>query len=475
MPQKSSNIIYDEIHSAIHALLSGHPDECKLFWTSVGLLDEDNNIEWRSHVNHGCCHAPCSDKKPRCKPYAPYAERVPPCLLSRIQDLCEFRKGLDELEKITMKNDSFSMGELSKRFFENDDTKGEHPYISLEEFTDLPWIASKEKVLNKLGLKDLSTQASLAYHDKAGKCMPEGTTAALIPLVRMSSDHIDYIGAIVVCAIMDSSIWQHLPRIKATALSLTSVHAKNIYKMTSDKATNLLIRLFKLLLEHPFQVHLYSAYNNWHTNQDKTKLEKFEFLFQHCGTNWHQHSLPKYLFNYLPNGTEIVGWKNAPSLANINVEKELIPFLKHFGINLELDGNNFGFSWPTSPGLIGLACLIDINNALTDIKKGIKIIKIKLSIDGSNIKFTFISNQDISELENRWLKSYNNKHSGGLTVRTIWERMFADLSFYLYRFDNEVEQKNGHMFRKLFDKIDDPIFRIAFGEREISLIWRLCS
>jgi hypothetical protein len=225
--------LYDEIHAAIHAMLS-QEFSTDLYWTSVGLLNKEKlSTWWLSHVNEHYKNICGDDGHPLCntghKCQTLNGFDAPPCITDHIDKVCTFREALTALEQATMQHGSNSLGFLSREYFFH--TGGKHPYISPEAMPNCAWIKQKSTIISELGLTEGN---DATYNEAAGKCMPIGTTVALVPLVQSHLGRHHYVGAVVICANTESKIWMHLPRIKAVALPLTEAH-RHLVSLTASQ------------------------------------------------------------------------------------------------------------------------------------------------------------------------------------------------------------------------------------------------
>lgn len=479
--------LYDEINAAIHAMLK-EAYKNDLYWTSVGLLNQNNSIRWMPHINceykpsDNSLHPPCNQVDQRCTPKDGHS--IPPCQPANITNTCNFRKGLNQLNEATMVEGSRSMGELSMLYFKAFD--GAHPYISPEMHHNFPWIKYKSDLLGEIQSApntkvDESVQAKTKYDELAKQSMPDVTTAALVPLVQSHGSKNRYVGAIVLCANRESEIWGHLPRIKAVAIPLTEAH-RRVVSMTPDETGDKCIPLLRELLKHPFGQHLYSNHNRWHDNQLISEIEGIASYFEK-GTNWPNDNLPKGLFNYLQNGQlPDSNWRRESGRSGYDFPwGQLVKFLQdNFDLTLHLgDGLKENFpGWPTAPGLIALISLVRIYDALNNPNKtkGESVSRVFVKGEDKHLIWSFELSDatKIAKLEKRvWEKITNSNNpniSGGHTSSVISNALFGDLSNYKVSLASE----NKHvLFNQILDRSPDvPIFQAWFGTKTFNISWR---
>jgi len=235
----------DEIYAAIYAVLSKREDCDRLWWISVGLVNDALELDWNWYVNHESLHAKsfCGDETKglplKCKPKA--GRTIPPCVLENISQACSFRKALAKLDKATMHPESHSQGRISIILWNE---FKEYPYISLHQ-TAYPWLVAKSRIMRSLrGRKKplLRRDDPSHYQELARACMVSEfgkCSAALVPLLQHRSQGDNaYVGAIIVCASTDCSIWSDLPHIRAVATSLLETR-RHLRALVSKKDKDL--------------------------------------------------------------------------------------------------------------------------------------------------------------------------------------------------------------------------------------------
>lgn len=248
MARSYSPLPSDEIAAAVFAVLSKANDWEKLWWISIGLVNDALELDWKSFVNDESEHAKqyCgdADTPPKCKPKPGHA--IPPCAPENISRQCSFRKALNKLEKATMHPKSHSQGRISIILWNE---FKEAPYISIHK-ADYPWLIAKSGIKRNLQNRanpllrrsDPSNYEKIAEPcmvSEAGKC-----SAALIPLLqhRAQGDNA-YVGAIIVCASAECGVWSHLPHVRAVATSLleTRRHLRAVVSKKDKDLADLLL------------------------------------------------------------------------------------------------------------------------------------------------------------------------------------------------------------------------------------------
>ena len=480
-----------------------------LFWVSVGLLGDDLNIQWRSHVNeHSRYNSFC---QPSSKRTASAAHRShckiksavtppppPPCFTEFIEEPCEFRQNLFDLEKKTMHAGVQSQGNLSMILWEK---TGQAPYISLEDVR-VPWFRTKADVLTELGLDPKHD----AYTAAAQKCMPSKptpATAALVPLLRASSSQVGYAGAIVVCAARRSDIWYHLSRVRATATTL--LETRHLKTLSFNRARNVSTRLLNLLFE-TFEVVDGGALKNYfHNSCEGCDIEKSRHT-----THWREcrligkplkalHGLSPFVntddnvalqkslldFGNILNfdkTNETVAIEGAnpkgdlPS-SNQNVSiAEVVAFVKllwDIDIIVDESAKEKYLIWPTKPGLVTLVCLMDVYEKLNGDEKntnGTLRIALFRSTTLTEVHFVYSCLPDVDKARDLAVKVMSK--GGRNTVGTIHRSLRGEIHDYqvtdsaLHEFARSVlgPGKNPIMY---------PIFKIDGSNSELHLVWQI--
>lgn len=460
-------LLFDEIHAVIHAML-GQRFPKELFWTSVGLLADDNKLRWKSHVNAGCDHAPCKVPLP-CRVKNGYM--VPPCLLERIESLCDFRQKLSDLERTTMSHDSFSMGDVSIRYFLQG--KGQ-PYISLIQHKDYPWIKTKQELTNDLQLESAQSESANArqYKELAQACMPTGTTAALVPLVQYHQGKLEYIGAIVLCALTNSQIWAHLPRIKSNAIALAEPH-RHIFRLSTDRSQNMMNRLISILLEDDYlppsnlfegtctvtncDIHVRHDDKDRHNKDCRLLgLAKANDLFDTSNID-----VQKSLFHYKEADLrESKKTQSHSCLAATFVD--LDKNLKLFDEKLQLGDSCEKIAWPTKPGLVSLLSIANVYSQLkshqVDAVKTIMLEAYKVNVQ-QVISFVFkLSDRD--GIRNLAISFAGHASRTGNTAKALRACIYGELYSIadLHRATNFQQEISDKMFGRSEVPVMYPFF-----------------
>lgn len=517
-----------EIHAAIHSMLGGNIKD--LLWTSVGLLSEVGKIVWDSCVNdeydgqvticdEATSELPCKDEtKPlKCTPKtSPRQMIAPPCLKDNIDNYCGFREQLSGrkndptrtgLEQQTMVTGSLSMAELSKKYFI--EKRGAHPYITIDSpegsvCSKHPWITAKESVLSELYANEVDEKkggdAAKEYARLASLCMPGETTAVLIPLVQAhgENNHV-YIGAIVVCAKKENGkgtdIWEHLPRMKATALSLAEVY-KHLYGMTENIQKNIISTFLDLLIK-------YGLDNTWFkgtcndscaTHKNKNSKDRHEsecrLICGGMGDFFTEKNLAlqKSLFAtkafHDSSKIGVDNFSKVESSYTVPV-KQVIDFLERpeFGIgHVEKPSlENFAFVWPTSPGLISFISLLDIYKKLNDYppggepntpKSGVLEIRIERYEGNKTVVFSIVFKLATLDGAKDLAAKWSGIQDGGRnTTNAIKSGMAGIVDKQSYNYD----LRRGNLLivwsEKFMAQADVPIFYPVFYKDELRLTW----
>lgn len=520
-----NNILKNEIHLAIHAMLGVKEEDDKaLCWSSVGLLNKDNVIKWDSRINENYCgmikmqntvhsNFPCfpgnTASSMKCK--TKDGSVAPPCLKDHIEQACNFREQFVELEELTAIDDSFSMGVLSKKYFED---KEEQPYITSNKggFKQYPWIKKRDDVLHDLNLNTRAAESEKAkvYTTLAEKCIPEGTTAVLIPLVQHLG-RFKYIGSIVICAKTESEIWEHISRIKATALSLAEMYYKHTYGITASSKDNFIIRLLNALFDRKFNDRLFSG--DCPRNSDCVMHE--------CVPQRHNKECRLIKsFKATPGIFDISNMELQKSLFAITDDlsskacpshpvpvDQVVDFFKSGGTNnieisfesLIVEGGSefqrvsckeksgrYFMAWPTMPGLISFVCIFDLYHALNagqdNNGSGVKSCKITLKEEGEYFVFSFafqlINKEGCKSLASLWAGLSERERGPGETTKALKRAVSGDI--YLnyeskYCVDKSFGKAGQSEKKDLHDLImkssNIPIFYPFFSGDELRLMW----
>lgn len=537
---KDSERLNSEIHAAIHSMLGANIED--LLWTSVGLLESTGDIKWDSCVNDEydgkvVIYCPTPELEPLpCKPASTAISEkctvksgdgrsyvAPPCLKDNIDVFCAFRKQLSGehgLEKQTVKKGSLSLSVLSKEYFIS---KGAHPYITIKDggFSKHPWIMTNKTVLADLPTTSEPTMEEKAeaegYKELAKKCMPEGTTAVLIPLIQAHGERKNvYIGAIVICAkaehkkeggskrVTYTDIWEHLPRIKATALSLAEVY-KHLYGITDNIQKNSISTFLDFLIRYDCanslfqgncsatQCDIHNGIKSRHRKDcrlinsgDKMKTlftdKNFELQKSLFATKAITEALPVLVDQEVANKV-VEKYTKVGSSYPVPVN-QVIKFLSHpdFGISCKSIGVDFNFAWPTSPGLFSFISFLDIYNDLNNYspsaengaENGVKIVTIEYSkVENKDVVAFFIVFQlatsvGAKDLAAKWS---GIREGGRRTTNAIKSGMkgIFDKKVYAYDLDRGCLPKT--LSEKLMAPTDVPIFYPVFYEDKLRLTW----
>jgi len=519
-----NNILKNEIHLAIHAMLGVKEEDDKaLCWSSVGLLNKDDVIKWDSRINENYCgtikmkntpysNFPCfpdsqiaNSKKCRTK----NGSVAPPCLKDHIEHACEFREQFAELEELTAIDDSFSMGVLSKKYFVE---KEEQPYITSNKggFKQYPWIKKRDDVLNDLNLGQQADESEQAkqYAALAEKCIPEGTTAVLIPLVQHFV-RFNYIGSIVICAKTESEIWEHISRIKATALSLAEMY-KHTHGITASSKDNFIIRLLNALFDRKFNdrlfigectgcsMHLDVKYRH---NMDCRLIESFKATPGIFAVS--NMELQKSLFaigstpiskacpsHPVPVEQVVAFFKNG-GIGDIEISFESLTATdseSEENINRKENNSNYYLSWPTMPGLISFVCIFDLYHALNaeqnNSGEGVSSFKITRKREGEYFVFSFVfqtkNKEGLKSLASLWAGLSERVRGPGETTEALKRAVSGVINLNHESKSKYHEKKKdfndgvpgGKDLHDLIMKSSNiPIFYPFFSGDELRLMW----
>jgi hypothetical protein len=517
MPEeKLHNTLYAEILTATRTLLREEINKENVYWISVGLLNDQYKIQWESLIigndrnvkdDKGAqIQVKCKEKDGAgeliCKP-KDNVTGIPPCMPKNIDKKCNFRMNLEELEKGTMMEDSGSIGDLSRKYFASDNVKdSDQPYISLYDINaKYFWIKSKATIVKELDDTTSTSPESEDIHTKlGGKCIPDGATVVLIPLIQLHQNDKEYIGAIGLCAKKGSVAWEDLPNIKAMALSLTNPHS-HLYRMTRDNNNTDIKRLINIIFDYQTigdldnlnntlfsqngecgvdlcSVHDASESKDIHNDDCRLQRSYDEYF------NANNITLQKSMYCF-GDGGALDGKKVQQSYA-CDVREVIGFFKKHFHIETRIiDGytDDNSFWWPTLPGIISCVSLLKLYSALNNLDEGptagvtnIKTNKYNLGRDSRQVMFQFVfglTNTGKGNWKTLAKRYYDDDYKPkGTTTNILKNCVNGDINALLGVQPKQIQEQD--KFQSAIMKREEteaPIFYPLFHDDELRLTW----
>lgn len=389
----------DEINLAVHAILNHSKD---LFWTSLAVISEYGQLDWKSEINSASKYWKRSDKT----------------LETRLR----------KLEDATLKTGSQSMGELSKLCFQY--CKEDQPYISSFQNTNYRLLVPKDAVIEQLKecspcpLVDSKSERE-AYAKAAMACMPEGSGGVLVPLVQTHENRTLHVGVIVICASKNSDIWDRLPQIKATAVALLE-SKRTLHGLAGNPVDNIVHKLFfKILQKFHLKDGLFAGScaepcGNVADCAAKISADKLRHTHGDCRLASDAHFRDVFVFAEasLKFQKELFDWRivsNKPCsrsrLTGHFPVSELKDFLtkKNAFVKFTVDESVKCMSWPTTPGALSLICILQLYATLAGSSdgKGCSITEVKLekSCKGCSLHWIFQFSENPGDLAMAWSDS----------------------------------------------------------------------